>query len=152
MEKRVISTEYVVYNKCYPPHYDLLCQSALRAREKSYSPYSHFRVGAAVLLDNGVIVEGANQENGAYPLGSCAERVVLNLAAVTYPNAVIKAIAICGGTKTLSSEPVSPCGGCRQLFIEQIRRQGCDFEVIIFGKDESRVMKATVLLPFSFTL
>lgn len=152
MEKRVLSSEYSLYQESYPACYELLCKAALLAREKSYSPYSAFRVGAAVLLDSGEIVEGANQENASYPLGSCAERIALNTAAMLYPDQLVKAIAICGGDEKLTPRFVSPCGGCRQLFMEQYNRQGADFDVIMIGRDECCVVRASLLLPFHFSL
>ncbi|MGL5683373.1 MAG: cytidine deaminase [Marinifilaceae bacterium] len=152
MEKRNISIDYEQYTNSIPAQYEKLCHSAMEARSNSYSPYSGFAVGAAVLLDNGTIMSGANQENMAYPLGSCAERVALQQVAMHYPQASVQAIAICGGAGVISAVPVTPCGGCRQLFQEQITKQNADFDVVLYGTSETIIIRASSLLPLSFTL
>lgn len=129
-----------------------LIQSALEAAKNSWSPYSRFRVGAAVLMDDGTVVCGNNQENQAYPLGSCAERVAVNYARATYPRLKIEAIAI---ASLDSTTPVSPCGGCREVLMEVVRvQQGADVRVIMAdatGKN-CRVSSATELLPYYFNI
>lgn len=127
-----------------------LIQRALNASEMAWTPYSGFRVGAAVLLEDGMVVCGNNQENRAYPLGSCAERVAVNYARASYPNLKIKAIAIVSPD---SQVPVSPCGGCREVLLEAVRAQkGADIRVVMAGRTgtEIRVATAKELLPFAF--
>ena len=92
-----------------------LMQQAHEAGKSAYAPYSNFSVGAAVLLENGVIVKGSNQENAAYPTGLCAERVAIFSAAAQFPGVAFKTIAITAKSSKISvSNPVTPCGGCRQ--------------------------------------
>ena len=128
-----------------------LVKKALAAREKAYAQYSGFMVGAAVLLENGIILTGNNQENAASPSGLCAERVAVYHAGAEYPDVKMLKIAVCGGKKGSSSAvPVAPCGACRQVMAEVIRRYGRDFDVLMIGEDETVVIKASSLLPFSF--
>lgn len=129
-----------------------LLESALKAAQKAYAPYSGFKVGAVVLLNNGIVVTGNNQENAAYPSGLCAERVALFSAGATYPNAAILALAVTAikGGKQVAS-PVPPCGSCRQVFIEYETRQNQPFIVIMAGTDKIiRIPRSGMLLPFSF--
>src|SRR5690606_24336100 len=82
--------------------------------QKAYAPYSEFFVGAAVLLENGEVITGSNQENGAYPSGLCAERVAVFAASAMFPGIQMKVIAVSAKTTHLKiEEPVSPCGACR---------------------------------------
>lgn len=124
-----------------------LIDSAREASLLAYAPYSYFRVGAAVLLADGMIVKGNNQENMAYPLGSCAERVAVNYARANYPTCKIEAIAIFSPD---SEEPITPCGGCREVLLEVVRSQGSDIIVIMAGQDTVQEIMATKLLPLSF--
>lgn len=132
-----------------------LISKALLASENAYAPYSGFRVGAAVLLADGTVVCGNNQENQAYPLGSCAERVAINYARAAYPNASIAAIAIASPDSTV---PVAPCGGCREVLLEAVRAQckennGGDIRVIMASAlGDFRVATAVELLPYAFEL
>ena len=97
-----------------------LVELAIEATSRSYAPYSHFNVGAAVLLANGQEIIGCNQENAAYPSGLCAERTALFAAGAQYPNVPVKMLAIAarGTDGELQYEPVGPCGSCRQVIIE----------------------------------
>lgn len=152
MEKRELKIDYRVYTKTCPEKYKSLCERALEIIPHAYSIYSGFSVGAALLLDNGVIVTGSNQENAAYPSGLCAERTALFYAASQYPQSRVEAIAIAafeGGKQT--SRFVSPCGACRQVMAETIKRSG-DFEVLMMGEEEVVVLRASSLLPFTFDL
>lgn len=127
-----------------------LIKRALEAAEKAWAPYSGFRVGAAVLLEDGTVVCGNNQENRAYPLGSCAERVAINYARANYPTLRIVAIAIASPD---SKTPTSPCGGCREVLLEAVRaQQGEDIRVIMSDRSENEVREAmaTDLLPWAF--
>ncbi len=125
--------------------YPALLAAALAAANKAYAPYSKFRVGAAALLDDGTLVTGSNQENAAYPLGSCAERVAVNYARSTYPERKILALAV--ASPDAPGRPVTPCGGCRQLLIEAVQAQGADITVIMSGLQ----LTATELLPHAFS-
>jgi cytidine deaminase len=101
-----------------------LMNSAVEARKNAYAPYSKFRVGAAILLDNNEIVLGSNQENAAYPSGLCAERVAIFYAGANYPTAKIKIIAISATSDSqANTTPIPPCGSCRQSIAEYEQRQ-----------------------------
>ena len=120
----------------------------------AYAPYSKFKVGVAILLDNGVIITGTNQENAAYPSGMCAERVALFTVASQYPGVRIKKLAVVAkGESTQTLTPATCCGSCRQVMLEFEERQTSIFEVIMQIDDGSWVTTASArsLLPFSFT-
>ncbi len=127
-----------------------------RAKEntqRAYSPYSHFSVGAAVLLADGTIVNGANQENAAYPSGLCAERTAMFYANAEHPTQAVKAIAIACADKGVFTElPGAPCGACRQVLLETEHRYQHDIQVILYGEKTTYVFpSAKSLLPYSFT-
>lgn len=126
-----------------------LINKALESSKQAWAPYSGFRVGAAVRLEDGTVVCGNNQENRAYPLGSCAERVAVNYARATYPTVPIVAIAVVSPD---SETPVTPCGGCREVLMEAVRAQhGRDIRVIMADRmGNFRETMATELLPFAF--
>jgi cytidine deaminase len=131
---------------------ELLTQ-AHEAASHAYAPYSHFKVGAAVRLNNGVIVTGNNQENAAYPSGLCAERVALFFANSKYPESAPVALAITAiSEKTPISEPITPCGSCRQVMAEYEKKGGKDLRVIMRGQEGPVLITHSmkVLLPFSF--
>lgn len=134
------------------PQERAMTEAAKDAAKSSYSPYSHFAVGAALQLENGEIITGSNQENASYPVGCCAERTVLHWTAANHPGTRIDAIAIAaksGGHFT--SLPISPCGMCRQALLETERRQGSPIEVILFGTKGIHIVKQIEdLLPLSF--
>lgn len=120
----------------------------------SYSPYSNFRVGAAVLLENGKIITGTNQENAAFPSGLCAERVALFYANSQYPTTAVKAIAISasGKNRDFTSHPISPCGSCRQVILEAQNRFKQNIKILLYGKEKIIVLENSQdLLPFAFT-
>lgn len=120
--------------------------------ERSYCPYSHFHVGAAAKLANGVIVRGANQENAAYPSGLCAERTALFAAGAQYPEQPVKKLAIaCFTAGHFTKEPGSPCGACRQVMLETEQRYEGKMEVLLYGEEETYVFEsAEDLLPLIF--
>ena len=131
-----------------------LVSLARRAYLRSYAPYSHFHVGAAILLDNGEIVTGSNQENAAYPSGTCAERTAAFYSHSTYPEARFKAIAIAArGTDGEEIElPVAPCGACRQVLLEYEKLAEADVKVILVGRDRVYILpsvRSTLPLAFS---
>ncbi|MCI9055225.1 MAG: cytidine deaminase [Muribaculaceae bacterium] len=120
----------------------------------SYSPYSHFSVGAAIRLDNGEVVCGANQENAAFPSGTCAERSACYSAGALFPGAKFESIAIAArgvdGEPTVA--PCAPCGACRQALLEYEVLAGHDVEVLLVGRDVIyRLPSVKSLLPLAFT-
>ena len=120
----------------------------------AYSPYSHFSVGAAIRLDNGEIVCGANQENAAFPSGTCAERSACYSAGARFPGSKFEAIAIASRDTNgeFTSKPTAPCGACRQALLEYETLAGHSVEVILAGKDEIYVLPSVAsLLPLSFS-
>lgn len=131
---------------------DLMIQ-AIEIRKKAYAPYSRFRVGAAILLDNGKVVLGSNQENAAYPSGLCAERVAIFQAGAIYPDAKILKMAISATADDKEmSEPIPPCGACRQSIAEYEFRQDLPIE-IYFMAAVGKVYKSDSLknlLPLMF--
>ena len=109
---------------------------AKQSTYNSYAPYSHFQVGAAVLLENGVEIIGCNQENVAYPSGLCAERTALFAAGAQYPDVPVTTLAIAarGTDGVLLSEPCSPCGSCRQVIIESETRAKHPIRILLYGR------------------
>ena len=130
-----------------------LTESALEATHRSYAPYSNFHVGAAVLLEDGTIVTGTNQENVAYPSGLCAERTALFYANSQYPDKAVKALAIVASDVdgVTNRYVISPCGACRQVMVETEKRFGKSMRVLLCGAEEVYVAEsAASLLPLSF--
>lgn len=130
-----------------------LLKKALRATNNSYAPYSEFHVGAAVLLEDGTIVLGSNQENAAYPSGLCAERVALFYAQSQYPGIKVKALAISARADHFHIEsPITPCGSCRQVIVEAEQRQKEKIKIIMQGeKGPVHIVQGIeALLPLSF--
>ncbi|MBC7861760.1 MAG: cytidine deaminase, partial [Bacteroidia bacterium] len=104
-------------------------------RDTAYAPYSKFYVGAALLLENGEVVTGSNQENAAYPSGLCAERVAIYYAGARFPGVTIKTLVIsCKATGIKLNQPVSPCGACRQAIAEYETRQKEKIRIIMSGE------------------
>lgn len=134
------------------PQERALTDAAKGATENSYSPYSHFAVGAAIRLENGEIVTGSNQENASFPVGCCAERTALHWTMANHPDSRIEAIAIAAKSgEHFTSIPTAPCGMCRQALLEAERRQGSLIQVILFGTEGTHFVKQVEdLLPLSF--
>lgn len=163
MENLEIRITAKVYQYSELPEEDRkLVEAAKEMTHKSYAPYSRFHVGAAILLANGVIVTGANQENAAYPSGTCAERSACFNAGANYPGVAMKKIAIAAWNQNLNpegtdpseisfqDEPISPCGACRQALLEYESLHG-PIEVILYGRNRTLVLPSVAsLLPFSF--
>lgn len=129
-----------------------LVEEAKHQTDSAYCPYSNFSVGAAVLLDNGVIVGGNNQENIAYPSGLCAERTAMFYANSQYPDHKPTAIAIAAknGGQFLD-KPICPCGGCRQALLEAELRYKSPIRVILYGTQDTLVIDSIAdMLPFAF--
>ncbi|MCM1162819.1 MAG: cytidine deaminase [Muribaculaceae bacterium] len=136
------------------PEEQTLVHTARAQTATSYAPYSHFRVGAAILLDNGEIVTGSNQENAAYPSGLCAERTAAFYAHARYPEARFVAIAIAAvGTDGCEvADPVAPCGACRQSLLEYEKLATHDVKVILVGREKVYILpsvRSTLPLAFS---
>ena len=130
-----------------------LVEAAKAATYTSYSPYSHFRVGAAVLLENGEIVQGSNQENAAYSPTICAERCAMFYANAHHPDIAPTAIAIAarGTDGAFTPQPTSPCGVCRQVLVETQQRYGHPLRVLLVGNKEIYLFDSiSDLLPFQF--
>ena len=127
------------------PQEQAMTEAAKGAAASSYSPYSHFAVGAALRLEGGEIVTGSNQENASYPVGCCAEMSTIIVA----PLGAIAIAAKNGGHFT--SQPIAPCGMCRQALLEAERRQGSPIQVILYGTEGIHIVrKIEDLLPLSF--
>lgn len=130
-----------------------LVAAAKQATFTSYSPYSHFSVGAAVKMENGEILCGSNQENASFTTGTCAERTTIFYATAKYPEVGVSAIAIAArkGDGEYTGAPISPCGACRQVLAEIEHRFGKPFRVILYGKHEIYILDSIAdLLPFQF--
>ena len=131
-----------------------LVNMAIEATERSYAPYSHFHVGAAVRLENGVEMMGCNQENAAFTVGICAERAAIYAAGAQYPGQAVTTLAIAarGTDGQLTADPVSPCGSCRQVIIETETRSGRPVRILLYGRRCIYVINGIKpLMPLSFT-
>ena len=155
MKEIITQTQLFVYEKFdeLPIDIQSLMNQAVEIRKKAYAPYSRFRVGAALLLDNGKVVLGSNQENAAYPSGLCAERVAIFYAGANYPEAKILKMAI-SATSDLTSNttPIPPCGSCRQSIAEYEFKQELPIEMYFMG-EMGEIYKSNSLknlLPFTF--
>ena len=129
-----------------------LCIAAVQAIDGSYAPYSHFHVGAAVRLSDGTIVKGANQENAAYPSGLCAERTAMFSAGANYPGLDMVSIAVAARQNgRICSDPVAPCGACRQVMIQYQTKSGKPMSVILVGADHiKKCARVNDILPLIF--
>lgn len=131
-----------------------LVTRAKAAADMAYAPYSNFLVGAAVLLENEIIITGNNQENAAYPSGLCAERVAIFYASSQYPGVKVKTIAVTARTNSrVISSPVTPCGACRQSILEYEVQFNSPVKIIMTGEEGKIYISDSVknLLPFSFS-
>ena len=130
-----------------------LMNKAQQARENAYAPYSHFRVGAAIMLSSGEIVSGNNQENAAYPSGLCAERVAVFSAGANFPKEDIIALAITARSENQpTTEAIGPCGACRQSLAEYEQKQNSPIPTYFMGESGKiiKVDSIAALLPFGF--
>lgn len=155
MKKVEIKTQITVFEGIHelPDAIKLLMNKAIEVKKTAYAPYSKFRVGAAILLDNGLTVTGNNQENAAYPSGICAERVAIWKAASDFPNQKIIALAITASSSSQTTkEPVAPCGACRQSLSEYELKQSDKIEVYFMGEIGKVIKTDSVLdlLPIAF--
>jgi cytidine deaminase len=130
-----------------------LVKKAEVALKNAYADYSKFYVGAAVLLENGMIITGNNQENVAYPSGICAERVALFYASSQFPKIKIKTIAVMAKSQQFNTKtPVSPCGSCRQVLNEYEQKYASPIKIIMASEEGKIIIteNAKSLLPFVF--
>ncbi len=129
-----------------------LIEAARSAALNAYAPYSKFQVGAAVLLENGELITGNNQENADFTDGLCAERVALFYAQAKFPGVPVKAIAVTANNgKGILEEPAQPCGSCRQVLVETEVRFNQPIRIILDGKQHIHVLdEAESLLPLAF--
>jgi cytidine deaminase len=155
MEKRNIAFEVSVYeklNELNGQDHDLM-KKAILTRKDAYAPYSGFQVGAALLLENGEVIIGNNQENAAYPSGLCAERVAIFYAGSKYPGIKIVSIAISAKSQNhVVDKPAAPCGSCRQVISEYEFKQNCPIELLLMG-ETGEIIKCNSLsdlLPLGF--
>ncbi len=155
MKEIKIESNFIVYNSIneLPSDIKSLMDEAIDARNKAYAPYSKFEVGAALLLENGEVVTGNNQENASYPSGLCAERTAIYYAGSKYPDVKILKIAISASSRNQeTSIPIPPCGACRQAISEYEVKQNLPIEIYFMGKVGEVVKSDSLvnLLPFVF--
>lgn len=152
MENKIITTKIEVYSHNELTDIDKkLVELAQNATSTSYAPYSKFHVGAALLLDNGEIISGSNQENAAFPSGTCAERTTIFYASARYPGVKFRKLAIAAYTNgEFVENPISPCGACRQAILEY-EKPNEPIEILLVGKDVVYKLNGIrALLPLSF--
>ena len=155
MKEINITTKFDVFEDFdeLPNDIQLLMNDAITIRKKAYAPYSQFRVGVSILLDNGEIILGSNQENAAYPSGLCAERVAIFYAGANYPEAKILKMAITATSDlNTNTTPIPPCGACRQSIAEYESKQELPIEMYFMG-EIGEIYKSDSLknlLPFTF--
>jgi cytidine deaminase len=156
MKKKQYNFEFEVYDSIdyLPKDNAALLHKAREATKYAYAPYSNFFVGAAAKLKDGTIVVGSNQENASFPVGICAERVLLSAISSQHPAEAIETIAVSYDNRNgESNEPISPCGVCRQTLFEYEQRQQKAIRLILGGMNGEVyiIEKAGMLLPLSFT-
>jgi cytidine deaminase len=156
MEQQKYIFDFDVYDSIalLQPIDSMLLQKARETTTNAYAPYSRFNVGAAAILNNKEIITGTNQENASYPVGICAERVLLSAASAIFPGEPINTIAISyNNLKGENNRPIYPCGICRQSLVEFQERFHQPIRLILGGMEGKIciISNATHLLPFSFT-
>ena len=155
MKKQKIEIQLEVFENLseLPKEIQNLMNKAQQAREDAYAPYSHFLVGAAILLESGEITIGSNQENAAYPSGLCAERVAIFHCGAVFPNETINAMAITArALKHQLTDPIGPCGACRQSLSEYEQKQKSPIAIYFMGETGKIIKVASIkdLLPLGF--
>ena len=155
MKEISINSNFTVFDSTedLPSDVVSLVQSAKNIRKTAYSKYSKFSVGVSVLMDNGEVVTGSNQENAAYPSGLCAERTALFYANSMYPDSNIVCLVIVAGSITkINKTPIAPCGGCRQVISEFENKQNSPIGTYFMGEKGKIVFSNSIdnLLPFKF--
>ncbi|MBL87170.1 MAG: cytidine deaminase [Winogradskyella sp.] len=155
MKEVKIESMFTVYEDLseLPDDIQQLMQSAIETREKAYAPYSKFKVGAAILLDNNEVIIGSNQENASYPSGLCAERTAIYFAGAKHPASKILKMAITASSQNqITDSPIPPCGACRQAISEYEIKQEQPIEIYFMGAT-GKVIKSNSLsnlLPLAF--
>ena len=155
MKELKIETTLEVYTDIaeLPEDIQKLMRDAIDARDNAYAPYSKFNVGAAILLDNGEVIIGSNQENASFPSGLCAERTAIYYAGAKYPKAKMLKMAISASSRNqVTNQPIPPCGACRQSIAEYEVKQELPIELYFMGA-EGKVIKSKSLanlLPLLF--
>jgi len=147
------SFEHYASREEIPSEIQNLAVACLQAMKSAYAPYSGFQVGAALLLENGVIVKGNNQENAAYPSGLCAERVAFYAAGANYPGIRIVAAAVTASSaQYVQGDPVTPCGSCRQSMLEYELKQQFDIPLFMISPSGEILKSPSIkqLLPLYF--
>lgn len=127
-----------------------LIGAARDAAARSYSPYSNYSVGAALLFDDGVMVTGTNVENASYGLALCAETVAVAKAMAEGRRGGLVAVAVTGPADRAGGAPITPCGRCRQVLNELAQLGGTDPDILCVGTEEVRRVKLSNLLPNAF--
>lgn len=154
MTNKEIKISYMEYESIEQmnPEDRELAQAAINATKHSYAPYSKFNVGAAVMLEDGEIITGSNQENAAYPSGLCAERTAMFYASANRPDKAMTKIAVAAGQDgKLCDSPATPCGACRQVMAQYQTKGGRNMEIILVGgKKIWKFEKVDDILPFIF--
>src|SRR5436190_9558685 len=138
MKEKKFEFEYEVYDDISQLTEEdaWLLREARSVTEQAYAPYSKFHVGAVAMLENGEVVAGTNQENASYPVGICAERVLLGTAATLHPDVAVRSMAISYNSDELKSDhPISPCGMCRQALLEYETRLKKPIRLILGGME-----------------
>ena len=150
-ELKIAYTEYDSIDQLEQVDKELV-EAAIEATKTSYAPYSKFSVGAAIRLEDGMIVKGSNQENAAYPSGICAERTAMFYAGANYGDKAMTAIAVVASQNgIICPSPVSPCGACRQVMAEYQKKGGRPLAIILVGADRIlRFSNVESLLPLIF--
>lgn len=153
MKKVIIKSEFSLFKfEELDDVLKTLVSKAIDATDNSYSPYSNFKVGAALQLEDDTIVIGANQENAAFSVTMCAERSAIFNAQSNHPNLAITTIAIAAkNVNGLVHTPISPCGSCRQVILEMEQRYKRNIKILLCGSEGIYVINSIKdLLPLSF--
>lgn len=150
-EIKIAYTEYDSMEQLDPVERKV-AEAAIQATGLSYAPYSNFNVGAAVMLEDGEIIKGANQENAAYPSGLCAERTAMFYAGANRPDKAMTILAVAAGQNgNLLATPATPCGSCRQVMAQYQSKGGKPIVTLLVGSQKIwRFSKVEDLLPFIF--
>jgi len=155
MKEINLTTSFTLFDNIdeLPAEIQDLMNQAVEIRKKAYAPYSQFKVGAALLLDNGKVILGSNQENAAYPSGLCAERTAIFYAGSAYPEAKILKMAITAASDlNQTTAPIPPCGSCRQSIAEYEIKQDTPIEIYFMGEIGEIYKSSSLknLLPLMF--
>lgn len=155
MKNIKIESQFKVFEHLKELNMDVqsLFKKAIEAREKAYAPYSKFLVGCAILLENGEIVTGSNQENASYPSGLCAERTAIYYAGAQFPNVkMLKMAIVAGSTAQRTEAPIPPCGACRQSVFEYEYKQDAAIEIFFKGEFGKILQSESLanMLPLTF--